>query len=132
MSALGEEKYVAFTTFRKSGERKSLPVWIVDLDDGTLGFTTAYGSWKVKRLNNDPRVELQPCDQRGRVRDGSAVTTATAVAVTDSAEFAVVRAKVDAKYKLMAKMIQLGGKIASKLGKSSTASDCAIVITLDD
>ncbi len=131
VSSLSDEKYVSFTTFRKNGERKSLPVWIVDMGDGTLAFTTGSGSWKVKRLNNDPRIELQPCDQRGRVREGSTVTTGTATATTDSATFQSVRAKVDAKYKWMAKLIQFGGQVAAKIGKPGQVSDCAVIITLD-
>ncbi|NNC79410.1 MAG: PPOX class F420-dependent oxidoreductase, partial [Acidimicrobiales bacterium] len=44
-----DEKYLSLTTFRKNGEPKATPVWIVDLGNGTAGFTTASSSWKVKR-----------------------------------------------------------------------------------
>ena len=33
---IGSEKYVSFTTFTRSGTPKPLPVWIADLEDGTL------------------------------------------------------------------------------------------------
>jgi len=128
-ASLGAEKYVSFTTFRKNGERKSLPVWIVELGDGTLAFTTGADSWKVKRLANDPRVELQPCDQRGGVRSGTSVTPGTAKAVSGAA-FEEVRALVHTKYRLMSKAIDLAGKLRTKLGRGESAS-CAVVITLD-
>ena len=60
---IADENYVALTTFRKNGERKNTPIWIADLGDGTIGFTTSKDSWKVKRIGNDPRVELQPVQQ---------------------------------------------------------------------
>ena len=31
---ISDEKYVSFTTYRKNGEPKPLPIWIVDLGDG--------------------------------------------------------------------------------------------------
>lgn len=40
--SLANEKYVAFTTFTKAGEPKSTPVWIADVGDGKLGFTTPF------------------------------------------------------------------------------------------
>ncbi|CAN5264004.1 PPOX class F420-dependent oxidoreductase [Frigoribacterium sp. UYMn621] len=67
--ALGDEHFVSLTTFRKSGEAVSTPVWIArDGDD--LVVTTPAMSGKVKRLRNSPRVELRVCDRRGRVKDG--------------------------------------------------------------
>ena len=71
--SIADEKYVAFTTYKRNGETKSLPVWIADLGDGTVGFTTASSSYKVKRLRNDNRVILQPSDAKGNVRELSLI-----------------------------------------------------------
>ena len=34
-------------------------------------FVTLEDSWKVKRLGRDERVEVRPCDVRGRVEEGA-------------------------------------------------------------
>lgn len=47
-----DEKFVALTTYRQNGDSSSTAVWIVDLGDGTTGFTTPIGSLKVKRIRS--------------------------------------------------------------------------------
>jgi PPOX class probable F420-dependent enzyme len=68
-AALGDEWFLSLTTFRKSGERVSTPVWIAR-DGDALIVTTPQASGKVKRLRNSPRVEVRPCNRMGRVKDG--------------------------------------------------------------
>ena len=63
--SVGENKYVALTTFTKDGRRKNCPVWIVDLGEGQVGFTTESTSWKAKRIMNTPAVELIASNSRG-------------------------------------------------------------------
>jgi len=126
--SIANEKYVALTTYRKDGTPKSTPVWIVRLDDHTVGFTTASSSWKVKRLRNDPKVTLQPSNSKGVVRDGSVVVTGTAV--TSSNDLARVWPLVRSKYGVMARGIRLVGQVAKLLGRGS-GTDSAIIITLD-
>lgn len=127
--AIASEKYVSLTTYRKNGEAKPGPVWIVDLGDGTVGFTTASSSWKVKRLANDPKVSLSPSDSKGKVEPGAMVATGTAVAST--ADFERVWPLVLAKYGFMARGIKLVGSFM-KLIKRGSGSDTAIIITLAD
>lgn len=127
--AIGQEKYVALTTYRKDGTPKSLPVWIVDLDDGKVGFTTQSTSWKVKRIGNDNRVQLQPSDGRGKVRDGTAAVDGTAVMVGDG-EFEKVLGAVKAKYGYQFHIMTAVSKVRSLLGKGPV-NDCAMVITLN-
>lgn len=67
--ALGDEQFVSLTTFRRSGEPVSAPVWI-GRDGDALIVTTPEASGKVKRLRNNPRVELCPCSRMGHVEDG--------------------------------------------------------------
>ncbi|MHC5795155.1 PPOX class F420-dependent oxidoreductase [Lacisediminihabitans sp. FW035] len=77
-SAIGDEHFVSLTTFRKSGEAVSTPVWIArDGDD--LVVTTPEMSGKVKRLRNSPRVELRPCDRMGKVKEGAPLVAGHAV-----------------------------------------------------
>lgn len=126
---ISDEKYVSLTTYRKNGEAKLAPVWIADLGDGTVGFTTSSSSWKVKRLRNDPRVVLQPSDAKGKVREGTEPVTGTAV-LKSGADFDSVAAIVKKKYGLQYTGITLVGKVAKLIGKGS-GTDTAVVVTLD-
>jgi len=79
---LGREKFVSLTTFRRSGNAVSTPVWIAQ-DGDALVVTAAEQTGKVKRLHNDPRVQLRPCSRTGRVRDHSITVSGTAEILTD-------------------------------------------------
>ena len=108
---LSTEPYVLLTTFRKSGDPVSTPVWIVDSGDGHLLVTTAGTSGKVKRLRNSSRVELTPCDMRGGTKDDAMTTAGTAEVRTDSATREVIEAALLAKYGLRYKAIRAAGKL---------------------
>ena len=69
-SELGSARYVALTTFRRSGVEVTTPVWTA-LDGDALVVITSGLSGKVKRLRNDPRITLRPCSASGRVRPGA-------------------------------------------------------------
>lgn len=62
--------YANLTTFRKSGEEVSTPVWFA-LYDGRLYVTTPPDSGKMKRIRNNPRVFLTPSDFRGTPKRGA-------------------------------------------------------------
>ena len=128
--AIADEKYVRLTTFTKDGRRKESPVWIVALDGGEVGFTTALDSWKAKRIRNTPAIELTPSDMRGRVADGASTVTGTARLVS-GAEFEPVMAATKAKYGFQMTMIQFIGKIQSLIGKGSKEEPGGVIITLD-
>ena len=68
--ALQGEKYVNLTTFRRSGEAVSTPLWFA-LADGRAYMTTPPDSGKMKRIRNDPRVLLAPSNARGKPRGES-------------------------------------------------------------
>ena len=81
LDALRRGKYVSVTTFRRDGTPVPTPVWYA-LGDGELVFWTGAASGKVKRLRNNPRVLVAPCNARGRVKPGSEAVEATAAIVT--------------------------------------------------
>ncbi len=66
--ALGDERFVSLTTFRRNGVPVSTPVWVVR-DGDALVVTTPSGSGKVKRLRHTSRVTLVPCSRRGTVEE---------------------------------------------------------------
>jgi len=126
---LATEKYVRLTTFTKDGRPKPVPIWLADLGDGTVGFTTDRTSWKVKRMTNTPAVELTPSDARGRVADDAPTYTATAtVAVGSDADR--VEAAIKAKYGLQYDVISAIGWIRARLGRGDD-TPCGVIITLD-
>ena len=81
-AALGDEQFLSLTTFRKSGERVSTPMWVAHGGDALIMFTPQ-ASGKVKRLRNSPHVELRPCNRRGRVKDGIEPVAGVAEVLTD-------------------------------------------------
>ena len=129
--SIRDEKYISFTTFRKTGVPVSSPVWLVPLEDGRFGFWTMSTSGKAKRLRNNPSVTLQPCDGMGKVKEGSDVVSATAVALQSGPEFDEIHAKIKAKYGFMTKITKALAKIAGVFKRQQMPyADTAIVITL--
>jgi PPOX class probable F420-dependent enzyme len=62
-------KYLNLETFRKIGEGVRTPVWFAaapgEESAGTLYVYTIGNTGKVKRIRNNPRVRIAPCDMRG-------------------------------------------------------------------
>ncbi len=68
------QKYLNLETFRKNGTGVKTPVWFaadpsasLNSNDPKLYVYTIGVSGKVKRIRNNPRVKIAPCDMRGRV-----------------------------------------------------------------
>lgn len=96
--SLTDAKYIATSTYRKSGEAVTTATWIVPLDGGRFGFWTSSATGKVKRLRNAPRITVAPSDARGRVKGGAEAVEGTATLVTSGPDFDAVQSKVKAKY----------------------------------
>ena len=126
--SIADEEYVSLVTYTRSGEPKPLPVWIVDLGDNNVAFTTWDGSWKAKRVRNNPSVTLQPCDQRGNITEGSAIVEGTARLGT-AAEYATVSNLVKEKYGMWVTAVKMMNKVRSAMGKGGQ-SNSAMIITL--
>lgn len=60
------EAYLNLETFKKDGTGVRTPVWFVN-DGDVLYVRTVDDSWKVKRLRNNPRARVAPCNMRGDV-----------------------------------------------------------------
>ena len=128
--SLGDEKYILLTTFRRDGTAVATPVWAVPLDDGRVGFWTSSGSGKAKRLAHTERVTVQPCDARGRAKEGTKPVDATAKVVS-GADLDAIRAKVEAKYGFMTKITKLLGQLGGIVKRNRIPyGDRGVVITL--
>jgi PPOX class probable F420-dependent enzyme len=130
--ALADEKYISFTTFRKSGQPVSTPVWLVPVSDGRIGFWTAMGTGKTKRLKNNPQVTVQPSDARGRVKEGTPVQSGTAELVQSGRLFDEVQARVREKYGFMTKLTKVLSKVGGMNRKGLTYADTVVLVRLDD
>jgi PPOX class probable F420-dependent enzyme len=130
--ALADEKYIALTTFRRNGDPVSTPVWVVPVTDGRIGFWTAMGNGKTKRLGNNPQVAVQPCDVRGRAKPGTAAVTGTAEMVQSGRLFDEVQARVREKYGLMTRITGLLARLGPLGRKGLTYADTVVLVRLDD
>ena len=127
--ALGDERYLLLTTFRRDGTPVATPVWAVTLDGEEVGFWTSSGSGKAKRLAHTSRVTVAPCDARGRAKSGAEALDATARLVTGS-EFEAIRERVVAKYGVQTKITKLLGTLVGiARGKRIPYGDTGVVIT---
>lgn len=129
--SLADEKYIAFTTFKRDGTPVTSPTWAVPVGDDKIGFWTSSGSGKAKRLNHTAKVIVQPSNSRGVVKPGTTPTEATAVLVTGP-ELEGIRVKVKAKYGLMVPISKIGNKIGELVKRKKTPyADRGVVITLN-
>jgi uncharacterized protein len=73
-AAFDGQKYLNLETFKKSGEGVKTPVWFAADPASDLAGVSARlylyseaGSGKVKRIRNNQRVRVAPCDMRGNL-----------------------------------------------------------------
>jgi PPOX class probable F420-dependent enzyme len=64
--AFDGRKYLNIETRRKSGVAVATPVWFA-LHGRRFYVYSLADAGKVKRIRNDPRVRIAPCDIRGRL-----------------------------------------------------------------
>jgi hypothetical protein len=100
LSALGAEKFVALTTFKKDGAAIATPMWLGRDGDHLFVWTPA-DSWKVKRVKSNPRVVLAPCTRGGKVHDGANPVDGVAEVITEPATVQRLAGVIRRKYGLM-------------------------------
>lgn len=101
------QKYLNLETFKKNGEGVKTPLWFAD-DDGKFYIYTLDNSWKVKRLRNNARVRVAPCDMRGNVKGEWVEARAE---VVGEAEAKRGQRLLDAKYGWMKKLGNFFGRL---------------------
>jgi len=97
ISGLKGHRYLNLTTFRKSGVPVVTTVWFV-ADNDKAYVWTAKDSGKVKRIRNNPTVQIAPSTRLGRPRSPIAPATARILSSTEQAE---VQAVMDHRYGLL-------------------------------
>ncbi len=99
LEALAKQHFVSLTTFKRNGEGVSTPMWIGRDGVGLFVWTPA-DSWKVKRVQNNPRVLLAPSSRFGKVREGVSPIEGAAQVITDDATVQRLAREIRRKYGL--------------------------------
>lgn len=111
-TSLYPHQYALLKTFRKTGVAMPTPIWFAN-NNGKLYITTASTAGKVKRIRNNGRVTLTPCDQRGRILADAKEVEGMAHELP-VAEYAHARAILLSKYKLMYRMFDVIGLLSRR------------------
>lgn len=108
---LNHRQYINVETFRKSGLGVKTPVWFV-VDGDTILVRTLANSGKVKRIRNNPQVNIAVCKV-----DGTPISDwvpANAREVVDPDVQQKVDRLLDKKYGLMKKMFALASSLQGR------------------
>lgn len=65
-SCFRKEEFLSLETYRKNGETIKSPMWFAQDNDALYLWTMADTS-KVKRIRNNPHVNIAPCKRMGEV-----------------------------------------------------------------
>ncbi len=107
LAQFANQKYLNLESYRKNGQGVRTPLWFVE-DDGTIYFYTVAHSHKVKRLHNNPRVRVAPCDYRGGLKGEWADATARRL---DESESRRANDLLNRKYGLAKRILNFLAKI---------------------
>lgn len=110
IDSLAASKYLSLTTFRRDGTPVATPVWLVR-DGDALRVVTQADSGKAKRLRNDARVLLAPCDARGNLKGAQVEGTAT---LEDPVETARTAHLIEARYGVLGKILMWRSRRAAR------------------
>lgn len=119
---LGRGSYLLVTTFRKDGTPVPTPVW-VGRDGDELLVWTQTSAGKVKRIRNNPAVEVTACDLRGKPRGETVKGTARILGADETERGRTVLRK---KYGIAGRVV-IG---SSKVFRGQDGTVC-LAITLD-
>jgi uncharacterized protein len=110
LNQFANENYLNLETYRKTGEPVLTPVWFAE-EDGVIYIYSLANAGKVKRIRNNPRVRVAPCDMRGKLKGEWVDAQAR---MLDAQEAAHGHRLLDRKYGLMKKAGNLFSKIMSR------------------
>lgn len=125
---LAGEKYLALTTFRRSGEPVTTPARVVQVSDGRLGFCTAM----TERLAHDQRVQLEPCDLRGRTQETTSPVDGRAEVVRSGALFDEVHGRVREKYGWRTTATRSLARLGRQGRRGPGNADTVVLVSLGD
>ena len=109
-AAFTQQRYLSLETYRRTGQSVATPVWFV-VDRDVIYVYSLADAGKVKRIRNNPRVRIAPCDARGGLKGAWVDATAR---IVDEREAAQAQRLLVAKYGWMKRLADLVRKIRPK------------------
>jgi PPOX class probable F420-dependent enzyme len=103
------ETYVNLATYRKDGREVRTPVWLAG-DNGEYYVFSESKAGKVKRIRNNGKMSIAPCDMRGKLKH-DIWESGTAAIVTDSAKIQDIYRLFDAKYRWQMRFLNFIAKL---------------------
>ena len=110
LAQFANKKYLNLETFRKSGVAVATPVWFAE-NGGVLFVYSLADAGKVKRIRNNPRVRIAPCDMRGKLEGEWIEAQARIIAGLEADE---ANALLTRKYGLLKRIGNLFSKIMNR------------------
>lgn len=111
--ALGDQRFVSLTTFRRTGEPVPTTVWVARDGDALVAFTPVKAG-KLKRLRHTSRVEVVESSRRGKVDDAARPVVGEAQVDTSASGLAHVSGILRRKYGIEYRLVMLVEKLFSK------------------
>jgi uncharacterized protein len=105
-----EPRYLNLQTYRRTGQAVATPVWFA-IDRDVIYVYSLATAGKVKRIRNNPKVRIAPCDARGTLKGVWVDATARIVDERDAAQ---AHGLLVAKYGWMKRLADLVRKIRPK------------------
>lgn len=103
------QKYLSLATYKKDGTAVPTPLWFAQ--EGKVFYVyTLSKAWKLKRIRNNPRARIAPCDVRGKIKGEWVDAEAR---ILDPSEDRKVHRLLDQKYGWQKRI----GNLISKLRK---------------
>jgi PPOX class probable F420-dependent enzyme len=101
LSEFASQKHISLETYRKTGDSVRTPVWFIE-ENGELFVRTDSSTGKIKRIRNNPRVRIAPCNARGTVK-GKWVDGEARMIEAESSEhvFSLLRKKYGMSYRII-------------------------------
>jgi uncharacterized protein len=110
LAAFSRHRYLSLETYRRTGQAVATPVWFV-VDHDVIYVYSLATAGKVKRIRNNPRVRIAPCDARGRLTGAWVDATAR---IVDERHAAQAHGLLRAKYGWMKRLADLFRKMRPK------------------
>lgn len=127
---LDDAEYLLLTTTKRDGTPVPTPVWFQG-SNGRYVVVTGATSGKVKRIRNNPRVEVAVCDSRGNILPGAAILAATA-RVLEGTDADTAADRVKKKYGIKWKAFMAGQGAWRKIRKTEPGPEAVVEVTLTE
>jgi len=114
MSDLDQARYCSLKTFRKDGRAVATAIWFAAAGERFFAFS-AGDAGKVKRIRNNARAEVAPCDVRGNTQGAFVPASATVLVAQPDIDIALRALR--SKYGIVMMLFDLGSKLGGRFDK---------------